>query len=353
MTRGCTQEGCAVAETGSCALAFDPQTCPHRMPLDGGSGDTETNPDDTRSLDPSYSDPETDEEDAETQELAPPTPSPSRNPSFPSSFSLGPADVERMMSRRYCHLVGVVGAPDAGKTAALVSLYLLLARAELKTYRYADSETLRGLDEISRGARRWNEGQLPDQLTERTESADDRQAGFLHLRVAGFDGVSADLLLPDLPGEWSRALVDTNRFDRLAFLQRADVIWLMVDGEKLATPETRQLTLHRTKLLMQRLAGFLAPIPPVLLVVTRIDKGDIPKAATASLAREADSLGLSLTICGIASFADPKKMKPGTGIEDLLHATLGAGNSTPPLWPHDASQADRPRAMQRFGVAQL
>ena len=60
------------------------------------------------------------------------------------------------MAQRYVRLVAILGEPAAGKTACLVSLYLLLARGRLEGFAFADSTTLRGFEEISRGARRWN-----------------------------------------------------------------------------------------------------------------------------------------------------------------------------------------------------
>jgi hypothetical protein len=130
---------------------------------------------------------------------------------------------------RMFRLVGVLGAPDAGKTAILVSLYLLLSRGKLEGFTFSDSMSLLAFDEISRGARRWNGGAPPEQMTNHTEPPDHRTAGFLHLRLRDREsGVRHDVLLPDLPGEWSTSLIDSNRVDRLDFLKAADVIWVTV-----------------------------------------------------------------------------------------------------------------------------
>src|SRR4029077_3525643 len=128
----------------------------------------------------------------------------------------------------------------AGKTAALVSLYLLASRAQLRGFGFADSRTLMAFNEISQGALDWNEGKLPDQLTQHTELADDRTAGFLHLRLRHEESEeTCDFLLPDLPGEWTTSFVDKDRNDRLQFLKRADVIWLMMDGAQLRDTSQR------------------------------------------------------------------------------------------------------------------
>ena len=88
--------------------------------------------------------------------------------------------------------------------------------------------------EISQGTRRWNEGQLPEQLTTHTELAEDRTAGFLHLRLKHLNQSEVvDLFFPDLPGEWTTKLIEENRVDRFEFLKRSDVVWLVIDGNNL------------------------------------------------------------------------------------------------------------------------
>lgn len=326
MPSGCRQENCTVAETGVCLLNNDPATCPNRAAEVG---------------DPSLVDVAVD--------LRPPLKEPEKNPRFPLSQTLTPDQVREMMGARYCRLVGILGAPDAGKTASLVSLYLLVARDRLSGFIFADSRSLMAFDEISQGARRWNEGQIPKQLTTHTELTDDRSAGFLHLKLWPEGQEQAvDILLPDLPGEWSTALVDSARIDRLEFLKRADIVWLMVDGLQLSEPTTRQWALHRTKLLMQRLADFVVPAPPVILVVTRRDKGEPDQLALDALHTEARARGLSLTVAFIASFAEDDAVAPGTGIAELITASTQCVSKTPVFWPEIGDITVEPRAMMRF-----
>lgn len=254
-----------------------------------------------------------------------------------------------MMGRRYFRVVGILGEPDAGKTASLVSLYLLLSRGKLTGFKYADSRTLMAFQEISQGALRWNEGEHPQQLTTHTKLADGRSAGFLHLRLMPTEGSEAvDLLLPDLPGEWTTALTDSNRFDRLDFLKGADVVWLMVDGRRFFEPEARQLALHRTKLLMQRLANFLVPPPKVILVVTRRDQGQPSQATLDDLRVEAHTRGLWVDVCLIASFADANGVTPGDGVAELIAKTTRPVSDTPPFWPDTPDTLSNARVMNRF-----
>jgi len=326
MAAGCRQENCTVAETGVCLLNNEPAKCPNlTAELDSQS-----------LLDVAA-------------EVAPPLVEPPKNPRFPLSLTLTPDQASHLMARQYCYLVGIIGAPDAGKTAALVSLYLLLARDHLNGFSFADSRSLRAFDDLSHGARRWNEGQAPEQMTVHTELADGRSAGFLHLRlkVEGQDK-TVDLLLPDLPGEWTTEMLENSRVDRLEFLKRSDVIWLMVDGRQFANAKTRQLILHRTKLMLQKLSGFLKPAPPVKLVITRRDLGEPDNADLESLHAEARSRGLDMEILMIASFSDGKEVTPGHGIAELIAASCKNNSKAPPFWPETSIIGEEERAMFRF-----
>jgi hypothetical protein len=273
---------------------------------------------------------------------------PTKNPRFPLSLTLTPAQVRELMVTRYCRLVGILGAPDAGKTAALVSLYLLLARGRLAGIQFADSRSLIAFDEISQGARRWNEGKLPKQLTVHTEMKDDRSAGFLHLRLRPDGEEPVDVLLPDLPGEWTTDFLDSGRVDRLHFLKGADIVWLMVDGRQLSASNTRQWALHRTKLLIHRLAALVTPSLPVILVITRRDSGAIDSQTLDELSAEALTSGLTMSTIEIASFAEAGVVVPGTGIRELVFASIRPVTDGPAFWPNSAPSSGQGRAIMRF-----
>jgi hypothetical protein len=226
MSTGCRYEGCTVAVTGSCALEKDdPATCPNRIGIEDVANATVTS----------------DVEEDGGALGAPVLASPVEIPSFPPSTTLGPEVIEEMMASGYVTVVGILGDPGSGKTACLTSLYLLVSNAVLEGWSCVDSRSLMAFEEIARGARRWNEGQLPEQMTVHTEMADDRRTGFLHLRLRrASDGRRVDLALPDLPGEWTKTLIRSSRSDRLDFLRSADAIRLVVDGRTLENREQRK-----------------------------------------------------------------------------------------------------------------
>jgi hypothetical protein len=259
---------------------------------------------------------------------------PDETPRLPPSLAMGFAEARSLMTRRHTTMVGILGLPNSGKTACLVSTYLLLSKGGLEGYDYADSASLMALEQISRGSRQWTKGDEPGQLTTHTEMVDDRQAGFLHLRLRRrSDGRFFDLLLPDLPGEWSRALIDKADSQRFAFLGSASVIWLMVDGRPFANQKTKGYATYRAEMLVERLSAILpAPKPRVILVPSWRDIGEFPADAYSRIREEGCKHGLAISIASIASFSFGD-LPPGFGVASLIDMTLNHDRSAPDFWP--------------------
>src|ERR1022692_2425728 len=98
MERLCRKEDCTVSQTGRCLLNNDPETCPERLPAPSSTDGA-----------------------APISELVEALPSPAPHPKFPSSLTLSLSDSRLEPRSEYWHLIGILGAPDSGKTAALVS----------------------------------------------------------------------------------------------------------------------------------------------------------------------------------------------------------------------------------------
>lgn len=303
-TNICNKAECTYSQTGQCVLNNEPLSCPDRL---ASLIDENIFQDDNIMGDGVLNAPE------ETER-------------FSSSFSLSVEDSQKLMRSRYCKIVGILGVPGTGKTASLASLYLLLAHGRLEGYKFLDSKSVRAFEEITSGARRWNEGNLPDQLTVHTELQNERIAGYLHLRLEHLtDSQKLDLLLTDLPGEWTSSLIDQNRNDRLSFLNSAERIWITINAVDIENVGTRQLTLHRIKLLIERLKVFLGSnIPDVSIVVTHCDKSSSITSHLVSLNSLAE--GFDIKVFEIASFSDNDEIAPGTGISSLLDDLLQMRN---------------------------
>jgi hypothetical protein len=253
------------------------------------------------------------------------------------------------MKDRYCRVIGILGAPDSGKTACLVSLYLQLARRKLAGFEFADSRSIMAFNEISQGARRWNEGKPPEQMTSHTELSDDRDAGYLHLRLQRTaDRQAADLLLPDLPGEWSTGFIDSNRAERLDFLKSADVIWVMADRRQLIAPGSRRGALRRLDLLLQRVAALLPEPPLAFVVISHHDSGAPRPEDLDALVRTSSARGLPVEAVPIASFSSVNsQIPPGFGIAELITKSIAPRPRPLALWP-DRDLTHESRAMLRL-----
>ncbi|TIM42347.1 MAG: hypothetical protein E5Y55_22220 [Mesorhizobium sp.] len=344
----CQLDECTFNVTGQCVLNRPVEQCSNRI----GFVEISTADDDTED--------EVEDEGGEPAQAADTWSSakvgtavlrgPDEMPRLPSSLTMGLDEARSLMTRRQTAMVGILGLPDSGKTACLVSAYLLLAKGGFKGYSYADSSTLMAFEQISRGSRLWSKGDEPGQLTVHTEMADDRQAGFLHFRLRrNEDGRFFDILMPDLPGEWSRALIDKADGDRFSFLGSASVIWLMVDGRAFAAPKTKGYATYRAEMLVERLAVLLpTPRPRVILVPSWRDIGDFPADSYGRIRDEGRKHGMDITLAPIASFSFGD-IAPGSGVAELIDLTLNHDRTAPEFWPDEGGSGTR--ALCRFRSA--
>ncbi len=333
MSGSCKYEGCTVDETGVCALERVPETCENRSGAGGSVLNVQASTEGVSTA------------GAPGDPVGAPVLSrPLARSAFPSSRPLGLEDLNQLMSSRYVNLVGILGDPESGKTACLASLYLLVANAMLAGWSFADSRTLTAFEDIARGARDWNDGIPPDQMTVHTELSDDRQPGFLHLRlVRESDGRPVDLALPDVPGEWTQALINSAESERFGFLKSAEVIWIVLDGRVLANRERRQGLIARVGQLVARLNTMLEQdLPKLLLVVTHRDRYVIDDAMTARLMGEVERRGATAEIVSIAPFSDaPEVTQPGFGIAGLIDSSLSRATQRADFWKSKPADAGR------------
>lgn len=329
--RVCDVAECTFPQTGTCMKSYKPEDCPSHKAALARLGGVEIQ----QNIQPPSDDNELAIDELSTNVTGESVlTSPEDKPSLPRSGTLGLIEADELMSSRYVNLIGILGLPNAGKTACIASLYLLLAHGTLKGFSYADSKTLMALEEIARGTRRWNDGMPPREMTSHTELADERQAGFLHLRLRrDSDGRKFDLLMPDLPGEWSRILINTGDADGFAFLKAAETIWLMVDGRDFLEDKTRQLAIHRTTILIERLASVLpTPRPKMIFVASRRDKDEFPETALKRIQEYGFKFDFEIEFAPIASFSD-SDIPPGSGLAELIEMTLSVLKTRPTPWP--------------------
>lgn len=314
----CEKDDCTVAETGTCLLHAEPSACPH-----------------FRSESDRVEDDEGTAEEPSEKVADEPTPSATR--SFHSGSVLGTQDAAKIMRATYAHLIGILGAINVGKTCFLSSLYLLATHGDLRPrFLFAGSLTLRGFEERARRLRKWEGGVLPNKLADHTIRADPRSPALLHLRLQYIQHASrrVDLLLTDLPGEWTSELVDrADTAGRLAFLRRADGIIVVIDGPLLAAPETGHLELHRAKILLQRLSDNVGVdrTTPLVLLLSKCDLLDMQAPQRAQELHEyASSQGYAVDLVLAAAFSTkPTEIASGTGVLETVEIILDKSVSLP------------------------
>lgn len=274
---------------------------------------------------------------------------------FHQGIELGADDAVEITRARYAHLLGILGSTDAGKTCLLSSLYLMASGGALPNgYQFAGSLTLQAFEDRARGLREWERGTLPSQLVDHTILAHPRQPSLLHLALQekGVNPRKVDLLLTDLPGEWTDNLVlraaNAPSFD---FLRRADGIIIVVDG-KLLVSDQRFMEVQRMRQFIERLStnvGIGRDVPFVLL----ISKSDeiamqMPEGAI-ELKDYLESLGYRATSVSAAAFSRiPNEVKSGTGVFEAIETLIRCeptirNSSTTPAMPTD-------RSFGRFGL---
>lgn len=322
MTPSCGYQGCTFDTTAICVLGNDPEACPHRIGLESG---------DEGSAIAAVGAPN--DEDSIIADLAvdvgAPTlqAPPSTRTALPLARELGFGHLGEIGSKSGYRMIGILGAPDAGKTFALVSLYLLAAHQKLQRFHFRNSRSIFAFDEIAAGTRQWDEnGQALEKITEHTELADERRPGFLHLRLQSDElQRTEDFVFPDLPGEWTDNLIDKSDAERLSFMRFADALWIFVDGTALVDPLRRQNAVNRVQLTLSRIRRYLDPAPevPLLLVVTRFDQiEDLPADPIERIMKEAANRKIDLKVIEVSSFSEREGIESGHGLEALLSASI-------------------------------
>jgi hypothetical protein len=305
----CEKEGCTVATTGTCVLSHaTPDECPHFV----------------------QPAPPTVLPEASNASAASVTKgAPQAGRKFHSGDELGTVDASEIMRARYTHLVGIIGSTDAGKTCFLSSLYLLASSGQLPaSHHFAGSFTLQAFEDRARGLRKWPGGALPSQLVDHTILKDKRQPSLLHLsiREAHEERRRFEILLTDLPGEWTdRLAMRSSSADSFRFLRRADGIIIVIDGKVLRSDQ-RHIEVQRLRYCAERLVNDVK-IPsgtPIIILVTKADEFgmQLPPAAE-ELREHVQSLGFqAITILSAAISRTPAVVANGTGVFDAVQTIL-------------------------------
>jgi len=313
MVKGtCEKKDCTFTETEICLEGHeDASNCPHFRLID-----------ESVSLDPDDS---LLEKDISTE-----TQKPSFIRRFHSGNELGLEEATKIMRNSYVHLIGILGKYDVGKTCLLSSLYLMTSCGGLlPDYLFAGSQSLQGFEIRARRLRKWKHGTLPDKLADHTYLQDPNTPAFMHLSLKEQSSQyrHLNLLLTDLPGEWSTDLIDradtASRFD---FLKRADGIIYVIDGPRLASTSNRNTEIFDAKLMLKRLLHNVQidKSIPLVLLISKCDELDMkePKGVV-QIREQAVEMGFTPIVILAASFSkEPENIPSGTGILEAIKVII-------------------------------
>jgi hypothetical protein len=189
-----------------------------------------------------------------------------------NSYALGTSDLAILGGRGRPVVVGLIGAPDSGKTSLLVYLYMwLLENGELPGWGFAGSWTLGGWESVVQYSR-WT-GEPPPSFPPHTSSTG-RFPGLLHLSLRNGDGALRDVLFTDAPGEWftqwAKAPADDSAAGARWVFQHANALLLLADSDALANSGRLPQARRATRNLVERVAA-VAPHIPLGFTWTKTD----------------------------------------------------------------------------------
>lgn len=237
----CGNPACKVAETGKCIEGLEVQTCPNYGKTPGSIDDAA---------------PFENEASTVTSVV------------FSGGQKLTVSEAIGLLRKRSSRVIAIIGPHDAGKTSLIACLYELFQEGPIGGIEFATSSTLHAFEAACHDTRMESGRETPE--TERTKRGG---VGFYHLEV----GKTQDyitLLLGDRAGEeYLEGSDDITMVYDFSEICRADVITLLVDGDRLINLESRHNVIARIERILQALDGakVISSRQRLALVLTKLD----------------------------------------------------------------------------------
>jgi HrpA-like RNA helicase len=239
----CPQQGCPARTTGKCLEGFEPlEKCPYLA----SGGDVQRG--ETITSSPEFVD-------------------------LPSGEALTQAQAAAVTRSGISKVVIVAGPYGSGKTTILTALFEAFLEAPFANFLFRGSKTLIGFERRCHLGREESTQPTPD-----TSHTSVREGVvFLHLDLALEERDATDhknMLLSDISGELFKRLRDSrDAVQQIEALKRADHLCLVLDGEKIASRESRQVARNDSRSILRSIleAGVLSPQTVVDVVFTKWD----------------------------------------------------------------------------------
>ena len=187
---------------------------------------------------------------------------------LPSALPLESGRADDVLTRLPSRMISVIGAHDSGKTSVIAGLFDLFQTGPVSDVTFAGSSTLHGFEMICHDARVASERDEPH--SERTKRGEVR---FYHIDVLR-DGAFQSLLIADRSGEEYEEVADLAANASGMFeLRRADVVAVLMDGRRLASPSERADVMGAIPLIIQGMVenGAFLRRPNLAIVLTKND----------------------------------------------------------------------------------
>ncbi len=147
-------------------------------------------------------------------------------------------DIYTIAAKECTKMMVLVGPVASGKTTIETSIYQLFQNSPVEDFYFAGSYSLRGFEQRAFYTRLKSKGNEPQ--TQRT-SLEDSQS-FLHLRLFNKNShIISNLIMADISGEaFTNHIGQVDEVKKsFPFIERADYLVGVIDGEKLCNKKTR------------------------------------------------------------------------------------------------------------------
>ena len=180
-----------------------------------------------------------------------------------NGYALGTNDLAILAGRGRPIVVGLVGAPDSGKTSLLAFLYMwLLEHGNIPGWTFSGSWTIGAWESLVQHSR-WT-GDPPPTFPPHTSSSG-RVPGLLHLSMRNQGGLLREILFTDAPGEWfigwARTPGDESAAGARWVIKNSDVLLLLADSGAFSNRATLPQARRDTRDLTERVGALASHLP--------------------------------------------------------------------------------------------
>lgn len=261
---------------------------------------------------------------------------------LPAAGLLSVQDADALLRWRTASVIAIVGERNGGKTTLVTEIYTQFLRGPFADLWFSHSLSLLGFEKKCFQSRAGSGAERPD--TPRTSAQEG--LSFFHLQLADPTRLEnkTDLLISERAGESYRDVRERPQLaEQLLEIQKAAVIVLIIDGERVANARQRAGVFASVRNIAQALvhSGAVKADTVIQLVTTKYDllEGDAAAARDALTDFEVNVVKLFGDRFSVVSFRtaarDPNGLiAPATGLAPLLRSWLEPRET----WIEDAIQ---------------